>query len=198
VLCSVQVLPHELAWAHVFEPCSFPQLAPGVMSPRPIGRRASLVRSEAFRHNVRFHSFFGNACFTGRVFDPFFCRQFFFRNRFLFAQPVFLPYPVSTAPYSQAAEQNLSPVAYQEDDLSGQVERLTDEVERLREEQVSREQPRHAVLQSKPPFEDKAATTIFVFRDGRRSEVKNFAIVGQTLWCSPCSGRGRYAFPTSM
>jgi hypothetical protein len=132
----------------------------------------------AFRHNVRFRSFFGSSCFTGRFFDPFFCRQFFFRNRFLFAQPVFFPYPVS-APYSQAAEQNSSPVAYQEEDLSGQVERLTDEVERLREEQASREQPRQAALQ--PPFEDKTATTIVVFRDGGRSEVQNFAIVGQTL-----------------
>jgi hypothetical protein len=151
------------------------------MSPRPIGHRASLVRSVEFRRNVRFHSFFGNACFTGRVFDPFFCRQFFFRNRFLFAQPVFLPYPVSTAPYSQAAEQDSSPVAYQEE-LSGQVERLTDEVERLREEGASREQPRQAMLQSKPPFEDKAATPVVVFRDGQRSEVQNFAVVGQTLW----------------
>ena len=165
-----------------FRAVQLPPVSSRVMSPRPIGRRASLVRSVAFRHNVRFHSFFGNACFTGRVFDPLFCRQFFFRNRFLFAQPVFLPYPVSTAPYSQAAEQDSSPVAYQEEDLPGQVERLTDEVERLREEQASREQPWQAVLQSKPPFEDKAATTIVVFRDGRRSEVQNFAVVGQTLW----------------
>jgi hypothetical protein len=153
----------------------------GVMSPRPVGRRASLVGRGAFRHNVRFHSFFGNSCFTGRFFDPLFIRQFLFRNRFLFAQPVFLPYPVS-APYSQAAEQNSSPVAYREEDLSEQVERLTEEVERLREEQASREQPRQAVLQSKPPFEEKPATTIVVFRDGRRSEVQNFAVVGQTLW----------------
>lgn len=33
------------------------------------------------------------------------CREFFFRNRFLFAQPVFLPSPVYTAPpYYQGAE----------------------------------------------------------------------------------------------
>jgi hypothetical protein len=141
-----------------FRAVQLPPVSSRVMSPRPIGRRASLVRSVAFRHNVRFQNFLGNACFTGRAFDSFFCRQFF-RNRILFAQPVFLPYPVSTAPYSQAAEQNSSPVAYQEDDLSGQVERLTHEVERLREEQPSREQPRSAALQSKPRFEDKTATT---------------------------------------
>jgi hypothetical protein len=165
-----------------FRAVQLPPVSSRVMSPRPIGRPASLVRSVAFRHNVRFQNFLGNSCFTGRAFDPFFCRQFFFRNRFLFAQPVFLPYPVSTAPYSQAAEQNSSPVAYQEEDLSGQVERLTDEVERLREEQPSREQPRPAALQSKPQFEEKTATTMVVFRDGHRSEVQNFAVVGQTLW----------------
>jgi hypothetical protein len=154
----------------------------GVMSPRPIGRRASSVGPVAFRHNVRFRTVFGNSCFTGRFVDPFFCRQFFFRNRFLFAQPVFLPYPASTAPYSQAAEQNSSPVAYEEDDLSRQVERLTDEVERLREEQAAREQPRQPTLRPESSSEDKAATFIVVFRDGRRSEIKNFAIIGPTLW----------------
>jgi len=95
---------------------------------------------------------------------------------------VFLPYPVYTAPYYQVAEQTPSTVAYQGGDLSRQVERLTDEVERLREEQASREQARQAALQPRPSVEDKAARTILVFRDGRRSEVKNFAIVGQTLW----------------
>ncbi len=154
----------------------------GVMSPRPFGRRASFVGPVAFRHNLRFNIFFGNTCFSGRFFDPFFCQQFFFRNRFLVAQPVFLPYPVYTAPYYQVAEQTPSTVAYRESDLPRQVERLTDEVERLREEEASREQARQAVRQPRPSVDDKAATTILVFRDGRRNEVKNFAIVGQTLW----------------
>ena len=154
----------------------------GVMSPRPFGRRAVFVGPVGFRHNLRFSIFFGNSCFTSSFFDPFFCQQFFFRNRFLFAQPVFLPYPVYTAPYYQVAEQTPSTVAYQGGDLSRQVERLTDEVEGLREEQASREQARQAALQPRPSVEDKAAPTILVFRDGRRSEVKNFAIVGQTLW----------------
>ena len=156
--------------------------APGRFSPRPFGRRVLFVGPVSFRHNSRFHIFFGNSCFTGRFFDPFFCQQFFFRNRFPFAQPVFLPYPVYTAPYYQVAEQTPSTVAYQGGDLSRQVERLTDEVERLREEQASRDQARQAALQPRPSVEDKAAPTILVFRDGRRSEVKNFAIVGQTLW----------------
>jgi hypothetical protein len=154
----------------------------GVMRPRPFGRRASFVEAVAFRHNLRSNIFFGNSCFTSPFLDPFFCRQFFFRNRFLFAQPVFLPYPVSTAPTYQSAEQPPSSIAYQEGDLPRQVERLTDEVERLRDEEASREQARQAVLQPRRSVEDKEATTILVFRDGRRSEIQNFAIVGQALW----------------
>jgi hypothetical protein len=154
----------------------------GVMSPRSFGRRASFVRPVAFRHNLRFSIFFGNTCFTDPFFDPFFCRQFFFRNRFLFAQPVFLPYPVYTASYNQVAEQSPAAGADRESDLAREIDRLRDEVERMREEQVSREQARQAGLQPRPPGEDKTAPTILVFRDGHRSEVQNYAITGQTLW----------------
>jgi hypothetical protein len=152
------------------------------MSPRPFGRRALFLGPVAFRHNLRFNIFFGNSCFTGFSFDPFFCQQFFFRNRFLFAQPVFLPYPVYTAPYYQVAERSPVTTADRESDLAGEIDRLRDEVERMREEQLSREQARQAALQPRPSVEDKPAPTILVFRDGRRSEVHNFALVGQTLW----------------
>ena len=94
-----------------------------------------------------------------------------------------MPYPVYTAPpYYPVAEQTPAAVADRESDLTREVDRLRDEVERLREEQVSREEARQAALQPRPPVEDKTATTILVFRDGRRSEVQNYAIVGQTLW----------------
>jgi len=33
-----------------------------------------------------------------------------------------------------------------------------------------------------PEADDKAPTTVIVFRDGHRTEVKNYAIIGQTLW----------------
>ncbi len=155
----------------------------GMLSPRPFVRRTSFVGPVVFRHHLGLHIFFGNTCFSDLFFDPFFCRQFFFRNRFLFAQPVFLPYAVYTAPpYYHVAEQTPATVADRESDLSREVDRLRDEVERLREEQVSREEARQAALQPRPRVEDKTATTILVFRDGRRSEVQNYAIVGQTLW----------------
>jgi len=33
-----------------------------------------------------------------------------------------------------------------------------------------------------PSAEENVPSTILVFRDGHRSEVRNYAIVGQTLW----------------
>ena len=104
----------------------------GMLSPRPFVRRTSFVGPVVFRHHLGLHIFFGNTCFSDLFFDPFFCRQFFFRNRFLFAQPVFLPYAVYTAPpYYHVAEQTPATVADRESDLSGEVDRLRDEVERL-------------------------------------------------------------------
>jgi hypothetical protein len=135
----------------------------GVMSPHSFGRRASFVRPVAFRHHLRFSIFFGNPCFTDPIFDPFFCHQFFFRNQFLFAQPVFLPYPVYTAPYNPVGEQSPAVGADRQSDLAREIDRLRDEVERMREEQVSREQARQAALQPRPSVEERTATTILVF-----------------------------------
>jgi hypothetical protein len=133
----------------------------------------------SFHNHGRFHVFFGNACFSDPFVDPFFCREFLFRNRFFFAQPVFLPYPVyASSPYYQVADQSLATTADQETDLTREADRLRDEIERLRDEESSR-QP---ASQPRPPAEEKTATTILVFRDGRRSEIQNYAIVGQTLW----------------
>jgi hypothetical protein len=100
---------------------------------------------------------------------------------------LFWPYPVYPAPYNaepyyQVAEQTPATVADRESDLFREVDRLRDEVGRLREEQVSREQARPPALQPRPQVEEKTQTTILVFRDGRRSEIQNYAIVGQTLW----------------
>ncbi len=111
----------------------------GVMSPRSFGRQASFVRPVPFRHNLRFSISFGNTCFTDPLFDPVLCQQLLFRDQFLFAQPVLLPYPVYTAPYYQAAEQNTPTVADREGDLAREVDRLTDEVELLRAPQAAPE-----------------------------------------------------------
>ncbi len=150
----------------------------GVTRPSRFVRRSEFVGSFGFRHH-RFHSLFGNACFS----DPFFCRQFFFRNRFFFAQPVFLPYPVyASSRYYQVAEQTPATTSDREMDLASEVDRLRDEIERLREEERPREEAQQAAQQPRSSAADRTATTILVFRDGHRSEIQNYAIAGQTLW----------------
>ena len=151
-----------------------------MVSPRPFGHGRLLVRP-AFRRDLRVHLFFGNPCFTGTLFDPFFCRQFFFPNRFLFAQPVFLPYPVNTTPSYQVAEQSPATVTDRYRDLAGELGRLRSEIEQLRQEQAFREQARQVRPQPLPLVEENTPT-ILVFRDGHRSKTRNYAIVGKTLW----------------
>src|SRR5207245_1477635 len=112
-----------------------------IVSPRSFGQRRIFVRP-AFRRSLRVHILFGNSCFTSTFFDPFFCQQFLFPNRFLFAQPVFLPYPVYAAPSYQVAEPTPSSAPDRYGDLAGEVGRVRAEVERLREEQATREQAR--------------------------------------------------------
>ncbi len=151
----------------------------GATSPGRFIRRPGFVGPAGFRRHQHFHIFVGNACFS----DPFFCRQFFFRNRFFFAQPVFFPYPIYTSlPYYQVAEQTPATTSEQEADLAREVGRLRDEIERLRDEERSREEARQPASQPRPSAEEKAVATILVFRDGHRSEIQNYAIVGQTLW----------------
>jgi hypothetical protein len=154
-----------------------------VNSGRRFIRRSGFVGAVGFRHHRHFSIFFANACFSDPFFDPFFCRQFLFRNRFLFAQPLFLPYPVyESSPYYQVAEESPATTADQETDLARQVDRLSDEIERLRDEEQSRAEARQPAPQPRLSDEEKMATTILVFRDGHRSEIQNYAIVGQTVW----------------
>ncbi len=149
------------------------------IGPRPLGQR-NLWINPAFRHHFRFNIFFGNSCFGGPFFDPFFCRQFFFPNRFLFTQPVFLPYPIYSAPYYPVVEQPAPEASNREGDLAREIEQLRNEVERLRAEETSREEERQAATPPPPVKENEP--TVLVFRDGHQSEVQNYAIVGQTLW----------------
>jgi hypothetical protein len=84
--------------------------------------RSGFSAAVGFRQHRRFNIFFGNACLNGAFFDPFFCRQFFLRNRFFFAQPLFLPYPVyESLPDYQVAEQSPTTTSDQEAELSREV-----------------------------------------------------------------------------
>src|SRR5438477_13063832 len=69
----------------------------------------------------------------------------------------------------------------QNQELARELDRLSDEVERLRDDQ----QARYAPPAPKPQAQSKTEPhepTMLVFRDKHTQEVENYAIVGQTLW----------------
>ena len=151
---------------------------------RSSGQRPIVVQRFPFRHHLHVNPSFVNACFTNPFFDPFFCRHFFFRNPIFFNQVV-LPYPIYYPIYADqpyAADQQAY-VAEQgrENELVQKIDRLRDEVESLREKQASAAKPAEPEAQRQPPPENQP-TKILAFRDGHRSEIKNYALVGKTLW----------------
>ena len=157
-----------------------PRRSFGVVRP-PFGSGHRVFIRPAFQRGFRVNIFFGNSCFSSAFFDPFFCRQFFFPNRFAFAQPVYVPYPIYSAPSYQVADSTSTTSAANEyADLRGELGRLTSEVEQLRQEQALREQIQQASPPPSPVVEN--TPTILMFRDGHRSEIRNYAIVGKTLW----------------
>lgn len=83
-------------------------------------------------------------------------------------QPVYVPGPGDVQPSGP----DVQPSGQSDTDLSYQVERLTQEVEQLRQQQ--------AVSQAPPA--PASMPVVLVFRDGHRTEIQNYAIIGQTLW----------------
>lgn len=72
----------------------------------------------------------------------------------------------------------------QASDLTNQIEQLREELQQMREQQSS---PRAATAPAPPPPATDAKAeppipTTLIFRDGRRSDVENYAIVGNTIW----------------
>lgn len=93
----------------------------------------------------------------------------------------YLPY--ADYGYSSSSDSNPYPPEYRSDyygQSSGQqqaeIDRLEDEVERLRVERESRAQPQ---AQAKS---EALEPTVLVFADQHTQEVENYAIVGQALW----------------
>src|SRR5213592_1460202 len=96
--------------------------------------------------------------------------------------PAYYPYPASV--YSEpayAAPAASAPTVSQGDvDLAYQIGRLSQEIEQLRQQQT-------ITSYTQPPAPSQVAAeqrtpTVLVFRDGRRMEIQNYAIVGQMLW----------------
>ena len=168
----------------------------GGIGTRTLDRPPALFVRRPFPNRMHWHTFFGDSEFgepitaeelpSEEVGESPFEERAEELNEQLIGGTAFLPYAVYIAPdysepYYQVAEQSSASVEDRAIDLFTEIDRLRDEVERLREGRGSREQTRQAAPQP-PAVEEKVPTTVLIFQDGRRSEVQNYAIVDQTLW----------------
>jgi len=147
----------------------------------------------AFGHNPRFHVFFGPPFFHHHRFfrrhifiNPGFSDPFFFQHRFLPLNSgvVAVPTTIVGAPVAlgDTSQDEVSGLESEVLDLREEVQQLRREEQELRE---SREQGEAAQARPAPrtsSVQEIAPSTILIFRDGRRLEVRNYAVVGKTLW----------------
>ena len=174
--------------------------APRTFAPRTFAPAGRTVRtfSPARRTFVRFpgrpigfHRFHNRFFFRDRFFfrgcfgcfSPFFFGGGFFAGDPFFADPFYAGYPgYGYAPPPPA------PVYVSNDNsndvqLAAEVQRLTDEVEDLRDEEArDRNERRGASSNASITAKEPGLPVEFIFRDGRRISARNYAIAGQTLW----------------
>ena len=105
----------------------------------------------------------------------FFCQQYYKGRPSFGFEPVY-PYWWPSTNYE--SEQPSAPAPEPESQLANQVANLANEVEWLREDQAARTAPAPPTAE----IPEKSPATILVYRDGRRVEIQNYAIQGQTLW----------------
>jgi hypothetical protein len=93
----------------------------------------------------------------------------------VYSSPVYIGPDYVSSPIVQSASTS------NEAALSYELQRLSREIEQLRAEQSVR-----ALVPAQPApvpmLEARAIPTVLIFRDGRRVEIQNYVIVGQTVW----------------
>ncbi len=145
-----------------------------------------------FRHFERPFIFSGG-CIHGSFFGGFPCRHFFFNNAFVWGYaPLYADYsyPDYSYPDNSYAPAQQQPAAADNNnvELAYEVGRLSNEVEQLREEKASErtddeeQQSAPAAAPARPAKSQSDTLATLVFRDGHRITVKNYAIVGNTIW----------------
>ena len=188
----------------------WPQMRGGARASAPMGRPGFASHGPVTVNRgpimANRSAYFGSP--RGARFGPNSRGQFFFRNRFFFDRfhhrhrfffgfsPLFYgfspwwyytyppydgdySYPVDASSYAEAYD-FANAYSARNSELASTIDRLSDEVERLREARESREawQPTPEPGKKSEPQQ----STVLVFRDKHIQEVKNYAIVGPTLW----------------
>jgi len=89
----------------------------------------------------------------------------------------------SASSYSYDNASNYSASYDQSQQLQQQINRLEDEVDRLKDERYARPAaPPAAAAPATPPKPESATLTVLIFKDQHREEVHNYAVVGRTVW----------------
>ena len=143
-------------------------------SPVVIGGRVG------FGHNPRVHVFFGSR----RVFSRrHFVTAFPFGYGYLPYYPYYADYPYTMEPAPATSYSARNDSSYEQGRIDQELRDLRDEVSALREENAAGGQGTRQLQPTpeKSKSEPLPPTTL-VFRDGRREDVQNYAIVGDTLW----------------
>jgi hypothetical protein len=110
-----------------------------------------------------------------------YCRQYYSGTPSLGFEPV---YPAWFPTVGDEADEAPPPVVAPEEDpqLAAQAGNLTAEVEMMREDQLVHDIRATAPPEPAPVPEEKPPTTVLVYRDGHRTEIQDYAILGKTLW----------------
>ena len=163
----------------------------GFHRPGHFGRSGFGVGFEHFGRHNNFRFAFGNSCWV----NPIFCRGRF-GHRFY---PWYAGYyPYAYYPYygfgdydldydyaypSDSSPQHVAtPTSYNEE-LQASMDALSDQVYELRDEMARERQAAQSRAAANAPAKSEDSTpTVLIFNDGRRMEVQNYGVVGNTLW----------------
>src|SRR6185312_2130377 len=132
-------------------------------------------------HHPHFRPFLFNSPFLfsgfySPFYDPFFGDAFFADYGNAYTNP-----PPSSYD-SEVANSNINQLSNELSDLSSEVDLLREQDDMLRSELERRSAPGPQPPSSNLSAGQTEPPVVLVFRDGNRTEIQNYAIVGQTLW----------------